>query len=157
MRGNWMTGSTGAAVALALVALLGAGTALSKSRDGGCRGHHGKGSYLDRLEAKLDDLGLEAETRAAAAQVVEQARAERETRRDVEREARRALHELLEQEAPAPEQVMAQADAIGALETESHKAKLRTMLELRSLLGAEKWQELQGSLRHRRGEPVDES
>jgi Spy/CpxP family protein refolding chaperone len=89
--------------------------------------------------------------------VLEQARSERETQRDEVRAARHALHELLEQETPVVEQVMAQAEALGALETEAHKAKLRTMLELRALLGAEQWQELKGSLRHRKGERMEKS
>jgi Spy/CpxP family protein refolding chaperone len=66
------------------------------------------------------------------------------------REARRAMHELLESDAPALEDVMAQADALGALETEAHKAKLRDMLELRALVGPETWEQLRSSLKHRR-------
>jgi len=155
MRSNWMMGATGAVLALVVVALLGASTA-AKPRHAGCHGH-GKGAHLDRLEAKLAELELDVETRAAAARVLEQARTERETRRDEMRDARRALHELLEQEQPALESVLAQADAIGALETEAHKSKLRTMLELRSLLGAEQWQALKGSLHHGRGERMEKS
>jgi hypothetical protein len=52
---------------------------------------------------------------------------------------------------------MAQADALGALETEAHKSKLRTMLELRALLSAEQWQALKASLRHRKGERMEKS
>ena len=156
MRSNWMMGATGAVLALVVVALLGASTALSKPH-GGCRGHHGKGARLDRLEAKLAELELDADTRAATALVLEQARTEREARRDEMRDTRRALHELLEQETPALEQVMAQADALGKLETEAHKSKLRTMLELRALLSAEQWQALKASLRHREGERMEKS
>jgi Spy/CpxP family protein refolding chaperone len=158
MRSNWMMGVAGAALALVVVALLGAGTAYSKPGRGGCHGH-GKGAGLDRLEAKLAELELDADTRAAAARVLEQARADRAGRRDEMRDARRALHELLEREQPAVDQVMAQADAVGALQTEAHKAKLRTMLELRALVGAEQWQELKGSLHHRHGhdEPMGKS
>jgi Spy/CpxP family protein refolding chaperone len=155
MRSNWMLGAAGAALALVVVALLGASTALSKPRHAGCHGH-GKG-HVDRLEAKLAELELDAGTRAAAAQVLERARTEGETRRDEIRDGRRALHELLEQEQPALEAVLAQADAIGALETEAHKSKLRTMLELRALLGAEQWQALKGSLRHGHRERMEKS
>ena len=156
MRSNWMMGATGAALALVVVALLGAGMAESKPRHGGCHGH-GKGDRLARLEAKLADLELDPEKRAAVDQVIAQARTESEARREEIREARRALHALLEQETPAVDEVMAQADAVGALDTESHKAKLRTMIELRSLVGPEQWQELKGSLRHGRGERTEES
>jgi Spy/CpxP family protein refolding chaperone len=154
MRSNWMAGATGAALALAVVALLGAGMAHSKPGHGSCHGKHGK---LDRLEAKLAELDLDTDTRAAAAQVVERARSESEAQREEMRDARNALRELLEQETPAVDQVMAQADALGALQTEAHKAKLRTMLELRALVGSEQWQELKGSLRHPRGERMEKS
>jgi Spy/CpxP family protein refolding chaperone len=156
MRSNWMMGVAGAVLALVVVALLGAGTAYSKPRHSACHGH-GKGAGLDRLEAKLAELELDVDTRAAAARVLEQARTEREARHEQKREARRALHALLEQEAPVVEEVMAQADALGALQTEARKAKLRTLLELRALVGADQWQELQGALRHRHGERMEKS
>ena len=151
-----MMGAAGAAFALVVVALLGAGMAHSKPGHAGCHGHGKRGS-LDRLEAKLAELDLDTDTRAAAAQLIETARTEGDARREAMRDARHALHELLEQEAPAVDQVMAQADTLGALQTEAHKAKLRIMLELRALVGAEQWQELEGSLRHRHGERMEKS
>jgi len=156
MRSNWMMSAAGAVLALVVVVLLGAGTAYSKPGHRGCHGH-GKGAGLDRLEAKLAELELDADTRAAVARVLEEARTKREAQHEDKREARRALHALLEQEAPAVDEVMAQADVVGALQTEAHKAKLRTMLELRTLIGAEQWQELRGSLRHHRGERMEKS
>jgi Spy/CpxP family protein refolding chaperone len=125
---------------------------------GGCHGHgHGKGGRLDRLEAKLADLPLAPEQREAAEQVMAQARAEREAQGEQVGEARRALRDLLEQDAPVLDEVMAQADVLGALETDSHKAKLRTMIELRAVLGPEAWQELKDSLRHRKRGRAEES
>jgi Spy/CpxP family protein refolding chaperone len=156
MRSDWMMRGAGAVLALVVVVGLGATMALSKPRHGSCH-EHGSSRRLDRLEAKLADLALDAETRASAEQVLAQARTERETQREEMRDARGALRELLAQDPPALEQVMAQADAIGALETESHKARLRTMIELRSLLGAERWQELKGSRHHERDEPSEKS
>jgi Spy/CpxP family protein refolding chaperone len=147
MKSNWMMGVAGAALALVVVLLLGAGMAESRPRHGGCHGH-GKGDRFERLEAKLAELELDAGTRAAAEQVLARARSESESRREATREARRALHDLLEQEQPAVDQVMEQADALGALETEAHKAKLRTLIELRALVGPEQWQELRASFRH---------
>jgi Spy/CpxP family protein refolding chaperone len=156
MRSNWMMGAAGAVLALVVVVLLGAGMAESKPGRA-CHGH-GKGAHLDRIEAKLAELELDAETRAAAEQVIAAARAESEARREEMADARRALHDLLEQEAPAVDAVMAQADAVGALQTESHKAKLRTMLELRSVLGPEHWGELEGSFHgHRDGKRMEKS
>ena len=154
-----MAGLAGAALALAVVALVGAGTAYSKPGQRGCHGR-GEGARLERLEAKLAELALDADTRAAAARVLEQAKSESAARRDEKRDARRALHELLEQDAPALDQVMAQADVLGALETEAHKAKLRTKLELRALLGPDQWQELRDAFRkhgHGRHERMEKS
>jgi len=156
MRSNWTMGVGGAALALVVALLLGAGMAQSRPRHGGCHGH-GPDARFDGLEAKLADLELEAETRAAAEQVIARARTESESRREATREARRALHDLLEQEQPAVEQVMEQAEVVGALETEAHKVKLRTMIELRALLGPEQWEALRSSFGHRRGERMEKS
>jgi Spy/CpxP family protein refolding chaperone len=155
MRSNWMMGAAGAVIALVAVVLLGAGMAESKPGRG-CHGH-GKGARFERMEAKLGEFELDEQTRSAAQQVIATARTESEARREELRDARRALHDLLEQDAPAVDAVMAQADAVGALETESHKAKLRTMLELRTLLGPEQWGELKGALGHRHGERMEKS
>src|SRR5688572_4333449 len=126
MRSNWMMGAAGAVLALVVVVLLGAGMAESKEGRG-CHGK-GKGAHFDRMEAKLAELEVDESTRAAAEQVLAAARTESEARREELTDARRALRDLLEQDAPAVDAVMAQADAVGVLETESRKAKLRTML-----------------------------
>jgi Spy/CpxP family protein refolding chaperone len=156
MRSNWLMGAAGAVLALVVVVLLGAG--MADSTEGrGCHGH-GKGAHFDRMEATLAELELDEQTRAAAQQVIATARSESEARRDELGDARRALHDLLEQDAPAVDAVMAQADAVGVLQTESHKAKLRTMLELRALLGPEQWGELEGSFHdHRHGKRMEKS
>jgi Spy/CpxP family protein refolding chaperone len=148
MRSNWLMGAAGAVLALVVVALLGAGMAESKEGRG-CHGHD-KGARFERMEAKLAELELDEGTRAAAQQVIATAKTESEARREELSEAKRALRDLLAQETPAVDAVMAQADAVGTLETESHKAKLRTMLELRALLGPEQWEALKGSFHHGR-------
>jgi Spy/CpxP family protein refolding chaperone len=153
MRSNWLMGAAGAALALVVVALLGASTALSNPRHGGCQGR----APHARLEARLGDLNLDAETRAKAEQLLVQARTEGKSRWTELRDARRAMRDLLEQDSPAVEPLMAQADAVGALETEAHKAKLRTLIELRALLGPEQWQALKSSLHHERGAPMRKS
>jgi Spy/CpxP family protein refolding chaperone len=153
---SWKAGFAGAVLALVVVVLLGASTALSKPGHGGCRGH-GAGARFDRLEEKLGTLSLDESTRAAASRLIAQARTESEARREEMRDARGALRELLAQDTPSVDAVMAQADVVGALETESHKAKLRTMIELRSLLGPERWQELRESLHEKRGERMEKS
>jgi Spy/CpxP family protein refolding chaperone len=156
MRSNWLMGAAGAVLALVVVVLLGAGMAESKEGRG-CHGHD-KGAHFDRMEQKLGELQLDEQTRAAAQQVIATAKSESEARHEELADARRALHDLLEQDAPAVDAVMAQADAVGALQTESHKAKLRTMLELRSLLGPDQWSELKGSFHHHgRGKRMEKS
>lgn len=147
-------GATGALLALGVVALLGASPGMPGPHYG--RGAcHGRSPHA-RLEEKLGDLSLDADTRAEAEQLLRRAREDGKARWQELREARRAMRDLLEQEAPAEAPLMAQADAIGALETEAHKAKLRTLLELRALLGPEQWKALRDSL-HERGEPVEKS
>jgi Spy/CpxP family protein refolding chaperone len=154
MRSNFLVGAAGAALALGVVALLGASPGMPNPRHGAaCHG----GSPHARLEARLGDLALDADTRAKAEHLLAQARTEGKSRWEELRDARRAMRDLLEQDTPAVEPLMAQADAIGALETEAHKAKLRTLLELRALLGPEQWQALKSSLHHERGEPMEKS
>ena len=156
MRSNGMMGVVGAALALVVVALLGASTPLSRSRHGACH-EHGPNARFDRLEAELGKLALATDTRAAAEHLLAQARTDREAHREQMRDAHQALRELLEQDTPALEPVLAQADAIGALGTEAHKAQLRTMIELRSLLSPEQWQALRASLRDGRSAPMEKS
>ena len=51
--------------------------------------------------------------------------------------ARDAMRELLAQPVPDAKAVMAQADAIGAVETELHKNRLQAIMEIRALLTPE--------------------
>ena len=66
------------------------------------------------------------------------------------RSAHREIRELLEQDAPDADLVEARVDALGALQTEAHKARLRTLLSVRAQLSAEQWQALQQEIRPRR-------
>ena len=51
--------------------------------------------------------------------------------------ARDELHALLREDAPDPDAVMSQAEKVGAAETALHKQRLRTLLEVRTLLTPE--------------------
>jgi Spy/CpxP family protein refolding chaperone len=143
---SWKKKAGVGALALAVAGVLGAGAAFARppGHHGGPggRGGHGSCGGYERLSDKIDDLGLDAEKQAAADQVLEQARAARKAQRAEMRAAREQMRALLAQDAPAVEAVMAQADAIGALETKAHKERLQTMLSLRSIVGAERWKEL---------------
>jgi Spy/CpxP family protein refolding chaperone len=67
------------------------------------------------------------------------------------RQAHEALRALLEQDQPDADAAMAQADNLGALETERRKADLKALLQVRALLGPECWAELSSALHPPRG------
>lgn len=139
------------ALALAASTAL-AATAFAKPGGPGCGGRDGMhgalrggkgGPSLEGLERRIAGLGLAAEQEKAAYTIVDQARSDERARRGEMRTAHQRMRELLSQDAPDPRAVEAQADALGALQTESQKARLRTLLALRPLLTAEQWQALQ--------------
>ncbi len=139
-------GVRAAAVGLALGALGAGGIALADGRGpggGGC-GMWGFG----RLERKLDAAPLDDGMRTAADALLDKARAEREAQREVIHAAHEQMRALLEQDPPSLDAVLAQADAIGALETEARKADLTTMMQLRALLGPELWQQVAPGRNH---------
>ena len=137
---NWRRAAT---AGIAATTLLAAGVAMARP-DGGRGG-------LDRLENRLERLDLDAETRTAAFSVLDEARDARRAQRPEIREARSAMRALLDQPDVEEPQVMAQVEALHALELEKHKAKLRTLLALRELLTDEQWQELRPR-REKRGQ-----
>jgi Spy/CpxP family protein refolding chaperone len=113
----------------------------------------GQGCYrggTEQLERRLDRLELDAETQAAVDRVMDGARIAGRAQRKQLWQAREQMRALLEQDTPAVEAVMAQADAIGALEVAMQKQRLRTVLELRVVVGAERWKELGLGMRHDR-------
>jgi len=140
---SWKKKAGVGALVLVVAGVLGAGAAFARppGHHGG-RGGHGSCGGFERLSDKIDDLGLDAEKQAAADQVLEQARVARKAQRAEMRAARQQMRALLEQDAPAVDAVMAQADTLGALETKAHKERLQTMLSLRSIVGAERWKGL---------------
>jgi Spy/CpxP family protein refolding chaperone len=99
----------------------------------------GAGRFVARYAERL---GLSEEQRAAVSQIVEASRARREALVDELEAARRDMRELLSQPVPDEGAVMAQAEVIGAGETELHKSRLRAMMEIRALLTPEQRAEL---------------
>jgi Spy/CpxP family protein refolding chaperone len=124
-RRSWRQRTGAGVLALALAGVLGAGSALARPDGHGGRGCGDRG---DRLAEKIRALGLNTETQAAVDQVLAKAQETRKAQRDEMRAAKEQMHTLLTQDAPAHDAVMAQADAIGALETEARKQRLETML-----------------------------
>jgi Spy/CpxP family protein refolding chaperone len=106
------------------------------------RGRHRPPPIDAILEAHADRLGLDAATRDRIRGIAEASRAEEapldERLDDLEREMRR----LLRGASPDEKAVMSQADRIGAVRTERHKHRLRTMLRIRALLTPAQREEL---------------
>jgi Spy/CpxP family protein refolding chaperone len=94
------------------------------------------------LERHADELGLDADTLARIHAIAAKAREAERPLADQLRSLHDAMRTMLEADAPKLDDVMQQADRIGALETELRKARLSTMLEIRSLLSAEQRQKL---------------
>jgi Spy/CpxP family protein refolding chaperone len=103
-----------------------------------------------RFEKFIEELGLEKKTLTEVKKILDASRATRKEMFDKLREAHEHMRALLEQEKPDESAVMAQADAIGALETESRKQQLRTMLQVQALLTPEQRAKLLEMLRTRR-------
>jgi Spy/CpxP family protein refolding chaperone len=122
-------------------------------RPGECGGGHGMG--IERLERKVDRLGLDEKTRASAYGVIDQARVEERSLRSELRAARERMKELLAVDAPDLAAVEAQSDAIGQLETALDKIRLRSLVAIRGLVTPEQWQQLQQRKHDHRGRRGD--
>lgn len=141
-----------ALAALAMAGTLGATAAVAAPPGGGCGG--GGGTKLGRLERGVARAGLPPEIAQAVYQRIDQARTEQRSLEASLATAHEQMRTLLDQDAPSSDAVLAQADAVGALETQMNKLGLRTMLEVRALLTAEQWEALAPK---RRGPPPDEA
>jgi Spy/CpxP family protein refolding chaperone len=141
------------AVVGALVAGLGATGALRASAfGGGCGGGHG----LWGLERGIGQLGLPADTLQSVNQTLAQAREQEKAIRDQLRAAHEQLHALLAQTPPNVDQVLAQADSIGSLETQAKKIELQAIVAVRGILSPAQWQQLQSQRwHHGPAEPPD--
>jgi Spy/CpxP family protein refolding chaperone len=107
---------------------------------GGPDGHgrkHGPPPIDRVLDRHADELGLDAAVLEQVRAIGARARAEEEPLRETLRAERDALHALLRQDAPDADAIMRQAEAIGSAETELHKQRLLTLLEVRTLLTPE--------------------
>jgi Spy/CpxP family protein refolding chaperone len=122
--------------ALGLAALLAAGAASARPGHHGHHGHHGmdEGGFI---QENAERLGLSDETRAAIETILADSHTRAATLHDEHREARRALKDLLSQDAPDESTVMARADEIGRIETALSKHRLATLLRIRALLSPE--------------------
>ena len=116
-----------ARLALALAAVVGLAGAADARQDE----HRPVGGLIKR---NAERLGLTGDALAAVQAVVDASGMRHEallTQLDAAREAMRAL---LSKPVPDANAVMAQADAIGAIETQLHKNRLQAIMEIRALL-----------------------
>jgi hypothetical protein len=90
--------------------------------------------HLARLEHRVAELALDAETREACYAEIDAARASQRVLREEMLEGHERMRRLLEQEQPVEEEVMAQADLLAGLVGEARKNELRTFLRILSLL-----------------------
>jgi Spy/CpxP family protein refolding chaperone len=94
------------------------------------------------IQENAERLGLDAETRATIEKIATGSRdAERDLRSRIHA-AHEQMRELLDADQPDEAAVMAQADAIGALELEGRKQMLSALLRIRALLTPEQRAEL---------------
>jgi len=94
------------------------------------------------LEHHADELGLDAATQAKIREISSQAREQAQPAVDELRSLHEGMHQLLKSDTPDSQQVMSQADRIGAAETALRKQRLATMLQIRALLTPEQRQKL---------------
>lgn len=80
------------------------------------------------------ELGLDAPTVEAMRRIADEARADAAAPQAAAAEARQALRALLEAPEPDEATVMAQVDAVGELERQAWKARLRGLMRMRKLL-----------------------
>ena len=120
------------------VGLVGVGAALAQPPGFGC----GRGSPLEHLERQVARAGLAPETTKVVYEQIDQARAERRSIEASLGAAQQQMGSLLDRDGASADVVMAQADAVGALETQLHKLELRTLLEIRDLVTPEQWKAL---------------
>jgi Spy/CpxP family protein refolding chaperone len=103
------------------------------------------------LERHAGELGLAADTRAAIRKIAAKAREDERPASEQVRALHEQMRKLLEGDSPKLDEVMQWADRIGAAETELKKSRLRTMLEIRTLLTPEQRQQLVKVFEERRG------
>lgn len=117
----------------------------------GSLGFGGPGDFdrgKDFLERQIEELGLDAQTAEAVRAAAQESHEKTQALREELRDARREMHELLGQDEPDEAVVMGQAQRMGDLETELRKARLASMLRIRSLLTPEQRERM---MAHHRG------
>jgi Spy/CpxP family protein refolding chaperone len=139
-----MKRSSTLATAFALVALTGM---LSLTTSTWARSPRQGVDRMTRMEEKIDALNLDDATRSTIDQAINAGRLAQEDRRSQLHNAHRDLRAMLQQDSPDETAVLAQAEAIGKLETEHRKQTLRTLITIQSLLTPEQRASLRTAMR----------
>jgi periplasmic protein CpxP/Spy len=100
-------------------------------------GPGGPGGPGRRLERMIQTLGLDATQQKKVQAILDAAKPKREEIRGRMHKAFDEMRALLDQDTPDQAAVLAQADRIGAISTEAHKAMLTTLLAVRAELTPE--------------------
>jgi Spy/CpxP family protein refolding chaperone len=100
--------------------------------------HHGRGPSGEGFLARhAEMLGLDDATQARIRELVDASHREAELLRAQKREAKSRLYELLSADEPDRDAVLDQVERLGALDTEKHKLRIETMMDIRAELTPE--------------------
>jgi Spy/CpxP family protein refolding chaperone len=110
---------------------------------GGCDFRGGPGFGLSRLERGVEQLDLAPDTKQAVYKVIDQARTQQRALADQIRAAHQQMRTLLDAPTPDVDAVLAQADTLGGLMTQERKNDLRALVQIRTMLTPEQWQQLE--------------
>jgi Spy/CpxP family protein refolding chaperone len=125
-----MRGALGGALVLASLAMpLAAG-----ARPPGSRG--------PSVTRHLEQLGLDADTRAAVQQILDESESQEQALRERKRQTRERMHELLSRPTMDRDAVMRQAEALDALHAELHRIRLDAILRIHERLTPAQREEL---------------
>jgi Spy/CpxP family protein refolding chaperone len=139
-----MQRSYGLALGFAILALTGV---LSLTTSTWARGPRHGFDRMTRLEEKIDALNLDDATRTAIHEAIDKGRGAQDDIRSQLQKARQDLRAMLRQDTPNNDQVLAQAEVVGGLETEQRKQALHTWLTIRGLLTPEQRASLREAMR----------
>jgi Spy/CpxP family protein refolding chaperone len=115
------------------IALL-ASTAMAQQRSGRSPGGFAEGRLMKK---KAKEIGLSEETVAKIDAVIKAGKAEEAKLREESMAAIVELNELLAQNLPSEKELLAAANKIGANAEKSRELKMKSVIEMRSLLAPE--------------------
>jgi|RhiMethySRZTD1v2_1073278.scaffolds.fasta_scaffold786761_2 Spy/CpxP family protein refolding chaperone len=103
--------------------------------------------HMSQLKEKIDALNLDDTTHTAIYKALDEGRVAQDDIRSHLRKARQELRAMLQKDNPPEDQVLAQSEVIGGLETKQRKQALHTLLTVRSLLTPEQRVSLREAMR----------